>query len=174
MMPRKVVFFLIALVLALGLDQASKVWARSTLKPIQPDAIVVVPGYFDLHYSENTGSAFGLFRSMPGGRYFLGAIGILALGLVFAYLKKAPNELGRLGGELGLLAGGALGNIYDRVVYGKVTDFILWKVGTHHWPTFNIADAALVIGVIGLFFDMRALEKAMEKDAPAKTSGKQS
>ena len=171
-MPRKVVFFVIALLLALGLDQGSKVWARASLKPMQPQAITVVQGYFDLQYSENTGSAFGLFRTMPGGRYFLGAIGILALGLVFRYLKKTPPELGRLGAELGLLAGGALGNIYDRVVYGRVTDFILWKVGTYHWPTFNIADAALVVGVIGLFFDMRSLEKSEDEAAANDKTGK--
>lgn len=167
-MSRKVVFFVLALVLALGLDQGTKVWARSTLKPMAPQAITVVPGFFDMHYSENTGSAFGMFRNMPGGRHFLGAIGILALGLVFLYLKKTPPEMGRLGGELGLLAGGALGNIYDRVVYGRVTDFISWRVGTFVWPTFNIADAALVIGVIGLFFDMRALEKKLENEKDGK------
>lgn len=169
-MQRKVLFFLVALVMALGLDQASKVWARASLKPMQPQSIVVVQGFFDLQYSENTGSAFGLFRSMPGGRYFLGAIGILALGLVFVYLKKAPPQMGRLGAELGLLAGGAIGNIYDRVVYGRVTDFIVWKVGSHHWPTFNIADAALVVGVVGLFFDMRSLEAAAEESPAARTS----
>jgi signal peptidase II len=147
--------FLIALILSLGADQGSKIWARSVLRPMSPDVITVIPGYFDLRYSENPGSAFGLFHNMPGARYLLFIIGIAALFVVWNYLKKAPAESKRLAAELGLLAGGALGNIIDRVAYGRVTDFVVWKIGTHEWPTFNIADAALVVGVLGLLVDLR-------------------
>jgi signal peptidase II len=79
-----------------------------------------------------------------------------------------------LGAELGLLAGGALGNIVDRIAFGKVTDFVVWKIGTHEWPTFNIADAALVVGVIGLLFDMRPDEKSKAAAAAAKGAGRKS
>ena len=59
----------------------------------------------------------------------------------------------RVAAELGLIVGGALGNAIDRVAFGRVTDFVVWKLGTHEWDTFNVADAALVVGIIGLFFD---------------------
>lgn len=152
-MTKKHQFFLLAFLLALGLDQGTKMWARSTLKPIYPESKTVISGYFEFIYSENPGSAFSLFRGMPGARYFLLIVGIGALAVVGYYLKKAPDASARMGAELGLLAGGAIGNMVDRAMYGKVTDFIVWRYHTHVWPTFNIADAALVIGVIGLAFD---------------------
>jgi signal peptidase II len=157
-MKRKYLFFVLLFVIALGLDQATKIWARSELKPRGYDrAVVVVPGYFDLRYSENTGSAFGLFRGTPGARFFLFGVGILCLGVVGAWLYKIPDSASWLGAKLGLLAGGAVGNIADRALFGRVTDFIVWKITTqsrvYEWPTFNIADAALVVGVALLLVD---------------------
>jgi lipoprotein signal peptidase len=152
-MQKKYVMFFIALVIAVGLDQGSKIWARSHLKPIYPESQVVVHGYFDLRYSENPGSAFSLFGHMENARWLLLLVGIGALCVVGRYLYTAPAQAGRMGGELGLLAGGALGNMIDRAMLGRVTDFIVWKVHGHEWPTFNVADAALVIGVAGLLID---------------------
>jgi signal peptidase II len=169
-MATKYKSFLVAFILSLGADQGSKMWARAVLKPKYPDVISVISGYFDLRYSENPGSAFGLFRGIPGARYLLFLVGIIALFVVWGYLKKAAPEARRLSAELGLLAGGALGNIVDRVFFGKVTDFIVWKVGTHEWPTFNIADAALVVGVLGLLFDLR--EKDDSEEVPQKKKSK--
>jgi lipoprotein signal peptidase len=163
-MAAKYKAFIIALLLSLALDQGTKVWARHSLKPKYPDVVTVIPKVFELRYSENTGSAFGLFRGLPGARYLFFVVGIGALWVVSSYLRKARPEQRRLGVELGLLAGGAIGNIIDRAAFSKVTDFIVWKVGTHEWPTFNIADAALVLGVIGLLFDLRPDDKA----APAR------
>jgi len=162
-MATKYKSFLIAFILSLGADQGSKMWARAVLKPKYPDVITVISGYFDLRYSENPGSAFGLFRGVPGARYLLFVIGIGALIIVATYLRKAAPGARRLGAELGLLAGGALGNVIDRIMYGRVTDFIVWKAAGHEWPTFNIADAALVVGVIGLLFDMRPEEGGAKK-----------
>ena len=152
-MTKKYWFLLIAFVIALGADEGSKVWARQYLKPIYPESQVVVKNYFELRYSENPGSAFSLFGGVAGARYFLLVVGLGALVAVGYWAKKAPPEAGRLGAELGLLAGGAIGNMWDRAVYGKVTDFIVWRYGSHEWPTFNIADAALVVGVLGLALD---------------------
>jgi signal peptidase II len=167
-MARKYKIFILALLLSLGLDQASKVWARNTLKPKYPDVVKVIPGYFELRYSENTGSAFGLLRGVPGARYLFFVVGIGALFVVGTYLRRAQPGQGRLGAELGLLAGGAIGNIIDRAAFGKVTDFVVWKLGSHEWPTFNIADAALVIGIIGLLIDL----KPEPKEAAAKAAKK--
>jgi signal peptidase II len=156
--PAKYRWFAFIFALSLALDQGSKVWARHVLRPIYPAVKTVIPGFFEMRYSENPGSAFGLFRGVPGARYLLFIVGIVALVFVAGYLRKAPAGARRLGAELGLLAGGALGNVIDRILSGRVTDFIVWRAGAHEWPTFNIADAALVIGVIGLLFDMRPEE----------------
>lgn len=166
-MANKYKYFLLAFLLSLGLDQASKVWARDHLRPQYPQVVTVVPGYFELRYSENTGSAFGLFRGVPGARYLFFVVGIGALLVVGTYLRKADPNARRLAAELGLLAGGAIGNIVDRALLGRVTDFIVWRVGTHEWPTFNIADAALVVGIIGLLFDLKPEPAAAEKKQKA-------
>jgi signal peptidase II len=169
-MKKKYTVFGLLLALSLAADQATKIWARISLKP-RFDSITVIPNYFDFRYSENPGSAFGLFRDMPGARYLLFVIGIVALGVVLSFLRRIKPEQLRVAGELGLLAGGALGNIIDRMLYGRVTDFILWHVHSHEWPVFNVADAALVVGVIGLLFDLReekppaAAEKAPDQGA---------
>jgi signal peptidase II len=165
MMPTKTRWFVIVLVLALALDQGTKLWARHSLKPIYPNVVTVIPGFWEMRYSENPGVAFGMLRNVPGARYLLFVIGIGALVIVGLYLRKAAPEARRLGIELGLLAGGALGNVIDRILYGRVTDFIVWRAGAHEWPTFNVADAALVVGVLSLVlfdggFDSKAAKKA--------------
>lgn len=144
--------FFITMLLALGLDQGTKAWARQTLRR---QVLTVVPGYFDLRYSENPGAAFSLLRDLPYQRYFFLAVGTAALIVISLYLRRAAPGLRRVAAELGLVAAGTLGNVLDRIFHVRVTDFILWKIGSHHWPVFNIADAALVLGAIGLFVDSR-------------------
>jgi signal peptidase II len=129
--------------------------------------VTVIPNFFELRYSENPGSAFGMFRNVPGARYLLFVVGIVALVVVATYLRKAADNAWRIGAELGLLAGGALGNVIDRAMFGRVTDFIVWRVGAHEWPTFNIADAVLVVGVAALFLDMKPDESAAKKKKAA-------
>ncbi len=146
-MTPKLKAFLVAFAIALGADQATKMWARATLRT---GLKIVIPGYFDFRYSENPDAAFSLLHGLPGGRYLILIVGIAALGLLFVWLKNAPADARRLGAILGLIAGGALGNIIDRVTIGRVTDFIFWHVGVHAWPIFNIADAALVVGILGM------------------------
>ena len=164
-MAAKYKAFLIAILLSLALDQGSKIWARHSLKPKYPDVVTVIPGFFELRYSENTGSAFGLFRSLPYARYLFFVVGIGALWVVSSYLRRAKPEQRRLGVELGLLAGGAIGNIIDRAAFSRVTDFIVWKVAGHEWPTFNVADAALVLGIVGLFIDLKPEKKEQQQQA---------
>ncbi len=154
-MVSKYRWFTLTFIVALGLDQLTKIWARHTLKPIFPQPITVIKNYFELRYSENTGAAFGMFRSIPGARYLLFFAGLAACFAIAQYLRKAAPDAWRAGAELGLLAGG-LGNLIDRVAFGRVTDFIVWKVGSYEWPTFNIADAWLVVGVAILLIDSRS------------------
>jgi signal peptidase II len=145
---RKYVLFSVFTVVSLLLDQWTKVMARDVLRPRGPfNPKVVIQGFFDLRYAENPGVAFSMFQDLPGGRVLLTLLAVVALVVVIAYLRKTPIEATRVHIALGLVGGGAIGNLVDRVMYGKVTDFIVWKKGIHEWPAFNIADAALCVGV---------------------------
>ena len=149
------ILFGVSAVISLVLDQWTKVLARTHLKPLGPwGGKTVIANYFDLRFSENTGVAFGMFQRLPGGRLWLTLIALVALLLVGYYLLKSGPRQTRLHLALGLVGGGAIGNLVDRIAFGRVTDFIVWKVGTHEWPAFNIADAALVVGVALMALDM--------------------
>jgi signal peptidase II len=155
-MPRRYKIFTALASITLILDQLSKWWARRlpTNDAGYGIAQPVIENFFDWRISYNTGSAFGLFRSIDGARVFLTIIGFVAIGAIFWMIAKARDDQKRFAWALGLVAGGAIGNVVDRVLFGKVTDFIVWKWYEHEWPTFNIADAALCIGVGLLFLDI--------------------
>ena len=159
-MRSKYVWFSIVLAIGLALDQATKSWARHVLRPLFPHARTIIPGYFDFRYAENTGSAFSMFHNVPLAGYGLRIVGVFALFAIFLYLKRAASDRLRFAAELGLLAGGALGNMFDRFAFGRVTDFIVWKVGVHEWPTFNVADALLLVGVGLILIDPPTLLQA--------------
>jgi signal peptidase II len=152
---RKYLLFSVFTALSLLLDQWTKILARAELRPRGPfNPKVIVAGYFDLRYAENPGVAFSMFQDMPGGRVLLTLLAVAAFVLVLYYLRKTPVTSTRLHVALGLVGGGAIGNLVDRVLYGKVTDFIVWKIGLHEWPAFNVADAALCVGVGLMVLDM--------------------
>jgi len=125
-------------------DHLTKLWAIHRLKP-PGKPIVVIPDFFDLTYAQNTGSAFGMFRGFGG---MLTLIGVGALIFVAWLLHRHPRARKRSVVALGLILGGAIGNVTDRMLRGYVVDFIDWHIGDKHWPAFNVADAALVAGVI--------------------------
>jgi len=159
--------FGVSAVVAVVLDQWTKVLARTHLKPLAPwGTKTVIANYFDLRYSENTGVAFGMFQKLPGGRIWLTLVALAALLLVGYYLVRSGSRQFRLHLALGLVGGGAIGNLIDRIFYGRVTDFIVWHVGKHEWPAFNIADAALVVGVGLMALDM-LLDRKGHAAAPA-------
>ena len=161
---RKYVLFGVFAVVSILLDQWTKILARNTLRPLGPhNPKVVIEGFFKLRYSENPGVAFGMFQEMTGGRLVLTLMAVGAFALVIYYLRKTDAHATRLHVALGLVGGGAIGNLIDRVAYGRVTDFIVWHVKDHEWPAFNIADAALCIGVALMVIDMM-------KPRPAATS----
>ena len=152
---RKYVLFGIFAAVSIILDQWTKILARTTLKPLGPyNPKVVIEGFFKLRYSENPGVAFGMFQEMAGGRLVLTLMAVGAFALVIYYLRKSEPQATRLHVALGLVGGGAIGNLIDRMMYGRVTDFIVWHVKDHEWPAFNIADAALCIGVGLMVLDM--------------------
>jgi signal peptidase II len=150
-MPRRYRIFAIAVALTLIGDQITKYFARQEL--VLGRAKTFLGSFWDWELSYNTGSAFGLFHGVDSARWFLTIIGIAACVAILFIVRKGKDDRGWIAAALGLVFGGALGNVIDRLLAGKVTDFVLWHIGEHRWPAFNVADAALVAGVIILFFD---------------------
>jgi signal peptidase II len=177
-MARRWKIFLLVAFLTLVFDLGTKYWARASL-PVHPDKcaipddivahkcvgtkVAVIDGFWDWRLSFNPGSAFGLFDSQGGARVFLSIVGILAVLLMVLMVKKAKNDQRLLAIALGLVAGGAVGNLCDRIYFGVVTDFVLWHYHASEWPVFNVADVALVIGVGMMFFDVGKEPKGKKK-----------
>jgi signal peptidase II len=139
---------LIPLVVIL-LDQGAKYWVRSTLHI--NESVRVLGDYVRLTYIHNEGAAFGLSVGEHSSIVFL-VLAVAASGLVlYLYLTTAASErLQRI--ALGLILGGALGNIIDRVRWNMVVDFLQVGVGGHYWPIFNLADSAVTVGAILLAY----------------------
>src|SRR5438046_2828644 len=133
---RKYVIFGVLGALTIALDQWTKVLARHALRPLGHQSKVVIDGFFNLRYSENTGVAFGMFQQLAGGRILLTLVALVAFVLVLHYLRKTDDGHTRMHAALGLVGGGAIGNLIDRIMYGRVTDFIVWHIKDHEWPAF--------------------------------------
>ncbi len=120
------------------------------------DSIDVVPGIFRLTHVQNQGAAFGLFSESPSEWRvaLLVMFSLAALAVVSALLWKNGNALNATAIALSLVFGGALGNLWDRVMSGRVIDFLDFYVGAHHWPAFNIADSAIVVGAFLLLSEI--------------------
>jgi signal peptidase II len=136
----------------LVLDQATKYIVEKKVRMY--DVIPVIPGFFNLTHVRNRGAAFSLFSTAPDvfRRVFFIAVTLAAV-LVIALLIRKTHE-GLLVAAFSLIAGGAAGNVIDRIRYGEVVDFIQWYVKSYYWPSFNVADAAISIGVALLAIDM--------------------
>jgi signal peptidase II len=120
------------------------------------DSIDIVPGLFRITHVQNQGAAFGLFSESPSEWKvaMLILFSLAALAVVSALLWKNGNALNATAIALSLVFGGALGNLWDRVVSGRVIDFLDFYFGPHHWPAFNIADSAIVIGALLLLSEI--------------------
>ncbi|MFP8880406.1 MAG: signal peptidase II [Myxococcota bacterium] len=141
------------------LDVGTKIAIDANLS--YADRIPVIDGFFYLTHVRNTGAAFGLFASappLPRLAFFIG-VSIVAVGIIISFYRKlSPGD--RLASlALGLILGGALGNLVDRIFRQEVVDFLhfrLWR--GYSWPDFNVADSAIVIGVGLLVLDLLATE----------------
>jgi signal peptidase II len=112
------------------------------------DTFRVIPGFFDIVRTQNPGIAFSLFSDSPAEwRTLILPLFALAAVVVVAGILWRPERLDRFSlAGLTLILGGAAGNLFDRIISKSVTDFLDVYVGDHHWPTFNVADSAVVIG----------------------------
>lgn len=145
--------FLIAVIVIL-LDRWSKrlVAARIPMYKQNP----VIPGFFDITHTENTGAAFSLFADSPAHwkTAMLITFSVVAMIVVSVLLWKQARALTITGIALSLILGGAVGNLWDRVASGRVVDFLLVYMKTYRWPVFNLADSAIVIGACLLVLEI--------------------
>ena len=150
--PRLLAYGIAAVVFAL--DRLTK-WMIETRVSFT-DTYKVIPGFFDIVRSENRGVAFGIFNDgtseLRSG--VLIAFSLAAVLGVAIVLRKA-HQMDRVSlWAFSLILGGAAGNVFDRIVHGRVTDFLELYAGEYHWPTFNVADSAIVIASGLLVIDL--------------------
>jgi signal peptidase II len=137
--------FLIAS-LVVVLDRAAK-WAVAKNISLY-DNVQIIPGFFRLTHLENRGAAFGIFDNSPSEWKITALImfSIVALAIVAVLLWRNNHSMSSTGIGLALILGGAVGNLWDRLLSGRVVDFLLFYVGQYQWPAFNVADSAIVVG----------------------------
>lgn len=139
---RRTVFATVGAVVVLVLDQASKALVRALLPLHEPRE--VIPGFFYLRHALNDGAAWSI---LSGARWPLVAVSV-AVFVLLVVKRREILTLGRLGPwVLALLTGGVVGNLVDRVLTGRVVDFLDFVFGTYHYPTFNVADSAICVGM---------------------------
>lgn len=113
------------------------------------DSLQIIPGLFEIVHTENRGVAFSLFNDSTSEwrTLLLVLFSIAAVVLVGGFIFRRADRLDRYSlAGFALILGGALGNVFDRIVWGRVTDFLDFYIGAYHWPAFNVADSAIVIG----------------------------
>lgn len=133
---------LIIIIAGIFLDRITKIWAATSL--LENGDIVIINGFFSLSYLENRGAAFGIFQNRV---YLLAAVTIaVMLGMLYYMLKHKPeSRLLRI--SFAMIISGGLGNLYDRIVYKYVVDFIMFHYkDAYYFPSFNVADMTLVAG----------------------------
>jgi signal peptidase II len=158
-MTPKLKAFLAALAVAFPLDQLTKAWIASSLS--YADRITVIDGFFYITHVRNPGAAFGMFVDAPAEfrlPIFIG-VGFVAVAIIVSFFRRlAPGDR-HAGLVLGLILGGALGNLTDRIVRGEVVDFLHFRLWSGYtWPDFNLADSFIVVGVALLILEILAIE----------------
>ena len=139
-------------------DQLSKAAIWHTI-PLY-HSVPIIPGFFDITHIHNPGGAFGLFAHQSGGwrqGFFLILISA-AMIAIFCFYRIIPPTHPWLAFGLALIFGGAIGNLIDRLRFGEVVDFLKFYIGKYQWPSFNIADSAITVGV-GIFLIHLVLNK---------------
>jgi signal peptidase II len=143
---KRLALYLPVLLVALALDQLTKAWARGALVEGQPEAVLGTFWHWRLSF--NTGMAFSLLDDSSAARVLLPVIAIVTCAVITWMAARSEHARRPELVGLALVASGALGNVIDRLLAGQVTDFVLWQAFGYSWPVFNIADVALVVGVI--------------------------
>jgi signal peptidase II len=164
-LSRKYKLAAIFCLVCLGLDKLTKILIYNSLGPGSKQ-VELIENFFFFRYAENDGIAFGLLQDIPEVFKIplFSSIALVAVIIIWHLLKQCPKDSIRLPIALGLILSGAFGNLSDRFHWGFVVDFILvrlWPPTNYHWPTFNLADTFISIGIMILVFDtlfMKELE----------------
>jgi signal peptidase II len=148
-------------------DQTTKAWAARRLR-FEGD-LSIIPNFLNLAYAQNTGVAFSMFDQQGDpGRWGLSIVAIVAGVLVLYFFWRTPRSDDRILGSLALLLAGIAGNVADRLRLGFVIDFIDVQIGSWHYPTFNIADAAICVGAGLLILDIFLTKRRQKSEARSK------
>lgn len=150
-MPQKYRFLLLFVAfIVIVLDQVSKNYVRSHINLFE---VIPFIKFWNWTLVYNEGAAFSLLADQGGWqKLFFGIVALLvSVGLVFYLLNRIYSGLTGL--ALSLILGGALGNLIDRIVHGRVTDFIQWYYQSHYWPSFNLADSFITVGITLLIIE---------------------
>ena len=158
-------FGVIVAALACLIDQASKLYLLRVVD-LAAHGPIRLGAYFDLILTRNTGISYGLFQTTgPLGAWVLLGVKTVAVALLWVWLARARDRLTAL--SLGLIIGGAIGNGIDRLAYGWVADFVYFHITTANWRfswyVFNLADAAIVAGVVGLLYESLRADRAVKR-----------
>jgi signal peptidase II len=158
-----VVFALFLLALVVALDQITKVLVVNSFHLYE--SLEIIPGLFSLTYLTNKGAAFGFLAGVEAAwrHYFflcLASVALVLLGIAWYRMRKDHPFYGP---ALAMIAGGAIGNVIDRVRLGAVVDFFDFYIAGHHWPAFNVADSAITVGV-ALFLVANFLEEKQKNN----------
>jgi signal peptidase II len=140
--------------LIIALDRITKLWVSHHIG--EGNVIVVIPRVFAISHVMNPGAAFSMFTDSPNPartRALLIAFSLAAALVVFVVLLRIGRRLSLTAVSMALVLGGAIGNVWDRIAYGTVVDFLEVHIIHYHWPDFNVADSAIVIGGILLLID---------------------
>lgn len=173
-LSRKYSIFAVVAVLSVVIDQATKWWVNQNIDPWK-GRISVIDGFFELVNFKNTGAAFGVGTGWASAMLVFAIFTIVALGVMGWMLWKLPDEDRFEAGMMGLITGGAIGNAIDRARFQEVTDFLRFytsdpelaaklhdNFGMAEWPSFNVADTCIVVGVI-VFFVYTLVQDRMRK-----------
>lgn len=148
-------------------DQASKWWIVEVV--MRPPRVIEVTPFFNLVMGWNRGVSFGLFHDAPGwAAWVLPVVALIIVGVLLVWLARADRA--PVGAAVGLIIGGAIGNLIDRARFGAVADFLDVHAWGHHWPAFNAADSAITVGAAALILD----SLFVRPDRPKKDAGGES
>jgi len=147
------------------LDQVTKYLIKKSISLYH--SVIIIPGFLNLVHIKNRGIAFGIFNSQAG----TSSIGLIIISIVavifIGYLIFSEKKRGRFYCiSLGMILGGAIGNLIDRIIFGEVTDFIDVYIKEYHWPAFNFADMAISVGgIFILLFIIKGKSHASNSDS---------
>jgi signal peptidase II len=170
---RNLRFFLPTFLITLVIDQVTKLWIIDRFA--YGERMTVIEGFFNLTHVRNPGGAFSFLATMSEAireAFFLGT-GVLAIGLLLTFLWKLEPDQWLSATAIGGVLGGAIGNLIDRVRFGEVIDFLDFRlIGGYVWPTFNMADCWIVVGVAVLMLQMflEGEPESAPNDSPSPSS----